>query len=290
MRIHASLPALWLTLCSVPQGSAQQVPLMREEKSSLGANLWKEAVSQANATTSTPAIGYLTTSRYGEEIPGWEVSLSIVGNYPRSSSSSVSGAQISYVPPRSLQNRTDDESWGRCSIHVRIESHQDTSVDQDCGGVISDECRDALLQRVESAGGTCEQIYDKEKNTTISAANMFPEVCGFQPDDIHVGWDRYSVAFQQPLDVAMHEPGDFAAYDRLLRTVWLTEIGFFQSIPTEDGFESQFAKSPRGTLACLAPGAVEDGSRTYREGGAMMVKPGVALATAMVVALAMGLL
>ncbi|KAI9151290.1 hypothetical protein HJFPF1_08489 [Paramyrothecium foliicola] len=221
--------------------------------------IYDQSFSKANATSAAQdVIGYDFTQEYpAREVDGWRLSLSIAGNLPLYTSRSLTGARVQYSPPAQFRNSSKHESWAQCNWHGYVEFNETANVDGGCVGVLSDECHTALRDLVE-AGNAC---YDGQNLPPACEGELGQEDNFLQADNM-----MDAGQLSQIIGGKLHTPGDFEYYDKMIRRVFVSIIGFsawekrgVAIEPVEDG-----ERIP-GILSCLRASQIDEDARSLEE-------------------------
>ncbi|KAH7323269.1 hypothetical protein B0I35DRAFT_459366 [Stachybotrys elegans] len=214
---------------------------------------WEQAIRNANATATVRNVtGYNTTQAFpGTPMDGWSLSVSVIGDYavPRTPYDGVTGAQVLYEEPRSILNQTDqrwpmgleDGAWSLSGNIYLVDYPLDESFNQDCRGVLSDECWEAL-HNITQTGETRD---DPRRR-----------VCEGELSNGLLAFGGGAIPFSEPIGVNVFRPGDVSLYDDMISKVWLVHFGFGARDPSETHIPD--------LLTCLRPEA-RSGSRDIED-------------------------
>jgi hypothetical protein len=239
---------------------------------------WDNVVKQANATSrALEVVGYDIEEEYpGTPQDGWRLSLAVVGNQETDAGTRVTGAQIVYEPASSSSsaptngssnsndtssNPVADNTWGSCSWFGYVPYDIEADVDAGCRGVLSDECVAALNDLVVDQGGLC-----------YTTATIVPEACDEALGDdsdafLLVSVGQSAGAFEQPLGLTVAGEDDFAAYDRMVRSVFVGLVGF-SMLRSDDGGNLQIVQDSEripGIVSCLRANNITAQSRPLED-------------------------
>ncbi|KAI9162664.1 hypothetical protein HJFPF1_04255 [Paramyrothecium foliicola] len=207
-----------------------------------------------NATSPTnDALGYNLTQEFpGTEVDGWKIQLSVVGDFYESQSRHLTGAQVHYTAPQQLRNTTTRKSWGSCEWYGFIEYNETASVDPVCRDILSEECRVAL-------SGT----------SICNGSQILPAACeselGGDDNRIQSAVSSTAGGFATEIGLTLHEPGDFEYYDKTIKRVIVSALGFTE---LRDGNISQVMEDGEkipGVLSCLRADQFMNNARTLEE-------------------------
>jgi hypothetical protein len=245
---------------------------------SIPSDSWDDVVKRANATSRALAVvGYDIEEEYpGTPQDGWHLSLAVVGNQEAGAGTRVTGAHIAYEPASSSSsaptngsssgNDTSsspvaDNTWGSCSWFGYVPYDIEADVDAGCRGVLSDECVAALNDLVVDQGDLC-----------YTAETMVPEACdedlGEDSDALLlVAVGQSAGAFERPLGLTVAGEDDFAAYDRMVRSVFVGLVGF-SMLRSDDGGTLQLVQDSQripGIVSCLRADNITAHSRPLED-------------------------
>jgi hypothetical protein len=236
------------------------------ERVYLNPNQEHRLFAKANATLSEKqnVTGYdLSRGWPSREVDGWTLSLSVFGDKPYDEKRHLTATQFNYTSPTQSGNSTDNQranGWGLCGYFAWVEYDTNAEVDSGCKGVISDQCREALQNKAVEKGELC------------LPGGMLPDECDdeLRGDDDKNRLLQLSVSnamsVSQTLSGALHEPGDFEYYDKMVTRVFVTAIGFYEWAIKDgkNGINEDGEKIP-GFLSCARADELEEGSRSVEE-------------------------
>ncbi|PTB63233.1 hypothetical protein BBK36DRAFT_1172031 [Trichoderma citrinoviride] len=219
---------------------------------------WVLEMRRANATAAASIPGYNVAVKYpGERSGNWTVSISVSSDILGKDNASgcfVTGTQIDLTATQGLSGSADP-SWFICrSVYSssRLKSSDPASGQGNCSGLLSDDCW-SVLQESLQAGTQCQN-------------NTLPPVCvdelGLSDGEAFgLTSANSSTSLQMRLGNESHQRGNFTAYDKAIRQIWVVITGFAET-GRVDGHPRGAVGQP-GNVACIQVNEIQQGSRTF---------------------------
>lgn len=210
--------------------------------------IWNEAISDANATSKTIKIKGPSLDEKDLGLVDWEASVAIVGAYEVTNITNdglnyLTGNEVSFKAPFKKQ----PEYWTTCIGVAFIDSDDKEDVDISCRGSLSNECRNALSEWVESSG-LCQGLPEPpEECKKEIVADIYEDFRGPKGPNVALS-----------VEADLSSPNDFRKYDRLTKGIY---VSMMQSVIKDEGKSaSEWIWGP-GSFSCLRATEIKNGSR-----------------------------
>jgi hypothetical protein len=230
-------------------------PPVTQDRQEVPLELWEEVSFHHNASSEQiVSVGpkYSENPRLGVG-EGWTLWVTVVGDRWAGNLSSgpgqnyLTGAEVTYQSSKFFDR---SEPWTTCVGIGLIKSNMEGEPDQNCRGVLTDKCLNALDLLLESSG-FC--------NNTKVPDECKDELTSEGVSTLHSGPES---TFQVPVDASLHSLNDFERYDSFVNGIFATMIGT-QLRKDEDNSESWVGT--KGALNCLKVTLFSEGSRIPKQ-------------------------